>query len=71
MKLALWIGTILTVSGLIGVGYQSIGYPRKKDVGPVQTTRQSPDGIPIRPVLAEFALLGGIALVTFGTRGSE
>lgn len=73
MKGASLVGILLIVLGIIGLAYQGIGYTKKKDVadiGPIHATKDTHETIPIPPVLAGIALVGGIALVAVGAKGS-
>lgn len=73
MKAASLVGILLIVLGIIGLAYQGIGYTKRKDVadiGPIHATKETHETIPIPPLLAGIALVGGIALVAAGGRAS-
>lgn len=73
MKPALMVGILLIVLGIIGLAYQGIGYTKRKDVvdiGPIHATKDTHETIPIPPILAGIALIGGIALVASGAKSS-
>jgi hypothetical protein len=73
MKPALMVGILLIVLGIIGLAYQGIGYTKRKDVvdiGPIHATKDTHETIPIPPILAGIALIGGIALVASGAKNS-
>jgi len=73
MKAALLVGILLIVLGIIGLAYQGIGYTKRKDVadiGPIHATKETHETIPIPPILAGIALVGGIALVAVGAKAS-
>ena len=73
MKAASLVGILLIVLGIIGLAYQGIGYTKRKDVadiGPIHATKETHETIPIPPLLAGIALVGGIALVAVGGRAS-
>jgi hypothetical protein len=73
MKAASLVGILLIVLGIIGLAYQGIGYTKRKDVadiGPIHATKETHETIPIPPLLAGLALIGGIALVAVGAKGS-
>jgi hypothetical protein len=61
-----WIGFLLVILGVIGLGYAGIMLLRRDEVldaGPVQveTTRREP--VPIPPVAGAIALVGGVVLI--------
>lgn len=73
MKAASLVGILLIVLGIIGLAYQGIGYTKRKnvaDIGPIHATKDTHETIPIPPVLAGIALVGGIALVAVGAKNS-
>lgn len=73
MKPALLVGILLIVLGVIGVAYQGIGYTKTKDIadiGPIHATKDTHETIPIPPILAGIALVGGIALIVVGAKRS-
>jgi hypothetical protein len=73
MKPTFLVGLLLILLGIIGLAYQGIGYTKRKDVadiGPIHATKDTHETIPIPPVLAGLALIGGIALVVVGAKNS-
>ncbi len=71
MKPATVIGIVLIVLSIIGFAYQGITYTTREkviDIGPLQATTQKEKTIPLPPVFAAIALVGGIALVIVGSK---
>ena len=65
------VGIVLIVLSGIGLAYQGITYTKRKDIvdiGPIHATKDTHETIPIPPVLAGIALVGGIALVAVGAK---
>jgi hypothetical protein len=68
------VGIVLIILGVIGLAYQGIGYTKRKqvvDIGPIHATKDTHETIPIPPVLAGIALVGGIALVAVGAKAGS
>jgi hypothetical protein len=68
------LGIVLIILGIIGLAYQGIGYTKRKhvvDIGPIHATKDTHETIPIPPVLAGIALVGGIALVAVGGKAGS
>jgi hypothetical protein len=71
MKPAMLIGIILIVLSVIAFAYQGITYTTREkvlDIGPIEATAEKQKTIPIPPLLAGAALVGGVALVVAGNR---
>jgi hypothetical protein len=71
MKAATLVGIVLIVLSIIGFAYQGITYTTREkviDIGPIQATAEKEKTIPLPPVFAGIALVGGIALVIVGSR---
>jgi hypothetical protein len=71
MKPATLIGIILIILSLIGFAYQGITYTTREkvvDIGPIHATADKEKTIPLPPVFAGIALVGGIALVIVGSK---
>jgi hypothetical protein len=71
MKAATLIGIILIVLSIIGFAYQGITYTTREkvvDIGPIQATAEKQKTIPLPPVFAGLALVGGIVLVVVGSK---
>jgi hypothetical protein len=65
------VGIVLIFLSVIGFAYQGISYTKRKDIvniGPIHATKDTHETIPIPPVLAGIALVGGIALVAVGAK---
>jgi hypothetical protein len=66
-------GIILVVLGALALAYQGIDYTRREkviDIGPIHATKDTPERIPLPPILGGLALAGGIVLLIAGTRRS-
>jgi len=71
MKPATLMGIILIVLSIIGFAYQGITYTTREkviDIGPIQATAEREKTIPLPPVFAGLAFVGGIALVIVGNK---
>lgn len=71
MKLATILGIILIAIGVAGFALGGFSFTKKEkvlDVGPVEATADDKKTVPISPVLAGIALVGGIVLVAAGSR---
>jgi hypothetical protein len=71
MKTAIIIGVIFIVLGVISLALGGITYTSRKkvlDIGPVQASTEKQKRIPMPPVLGGISLVGGIVLVTLGSR---
>ncbi len=73
MRMALIVGVLLIVLGVVALAYRGITYNTREEViniGPIQATAEKKKTIPLSPVLGVAALAGGIVLVVAGTRRS-
>ena len=71
MKTATLAGLALLVLGVLSLAYQGITYTTHKkvvDIGPIQATKEEKQTIPLPPILGGIALVGGVVLLTAGTR---
>ena len=71
MKPAAIVGLILIVLGVVGfaVGGFSLWVKEKVvDLGPIEASADKKESVPISPVLAGLALVGGVVLLVAGTR---
>ena len=71
MKPAAIVGLVLIVLGVIGFALGGFSFTRKEkvlDLGPVEATADKKESVPIPPVLAGLALVGGVVLLVVGTR---
>ena len=71
MKPGTIIGLILTVLGVVGFALGGFSFTHKEkvlDVGPVEATADDKDTVPIPPILAGLALVGGVVLVAASAR---
>jgi hypothetical protein len=73
MKPATIVGIILILVGIVGFALGGFSFTQKEkvlDVGPVEATAEEKERVPIPPILAGLALVGGIVLVVAGARRS-
>jgi hypothetical protein len=71
MKPGTIIGIILIVVGLVGFALGGFSFTQKEkvlDVGPIEATAEDKETVPIPPILAGLALVGGIVLVAASAR---
>jgi hypothetical protein len=70
MKSATLAGLALIVIGIVSLAYQGITYTTHKkvlDIGSLHATKEEKNTIPLPPILGVVSLLGGVALVIFGS----
>jgi hypothetical protein len=73
MKPGMIVGIILIIVGVVGFALGGFSFTRKEkvlDVGPIEATAEDKESVPIPPVLAGIALVGGIVLVAASARRS-
>ena len=66
MKPGTIIGLILIVLGVVGFALGGFSFTHKEkvlDVGPIEATAEDKDTVPIPPILAGLAIVGGVVLV--------
>ncbi len=66
MKTSMLMGVVLIVLAVLAFSYQGINYTKREkvlDIGPIEATTEKRESIPIPPLVAGAALVGGIALV--------
>ena len=71
MKLAVVVGIVLIIVGVIGFAWGGLGWTtQKKDaqLGPLEITHKESHGIAFPPIASGICLVGGIVLVIFGSR---
>jgi hypothetical protein len=71
MKPATIIGILLIIVGVVGFALGGFSFTEKEkvlDVGPIEATAEDKETVPIPPILAGLALVGGIVLVVAGAR---
>jgi hypothetical protein len=71
MKPGTIIGLILIVLGVVGFALGGFSFTHKEkvlDVGPVEATADDKETVPIPPILAGLALVGGVILVAASAR---
>ena len=71
MKPGTIIGLILIVLGVVGFALGGFSFTHKEkvlDVGPIEATAEDKDTVPIPPILAGLALVGGVVLVATSAR---
>jgi len=71
MKAATIIGIALIILGIVALAYRGITYTQREkivDIGPLQATADREKTIPLPPILGGLSLVGGIVLVTVGSK---
>jgi len=71
MKPATIIGILLIVVGVVGFALGGFSFTQKEkvlDVGPIEATAEDKETVPIPPLLAGLALVGGVVLVAASAR---
>jgi drug/metabolite transporter (DMT)-like permease len=71
MKPGTIIGLILIVLGVVGFALGGFSFTHKEkvvDVGPIEATADDKETVPIPPILAGLALVGGVVLVAASAR---
>jgi hypothetical protein len=71
MKPATIIGIILIILGVVGLALGGFSFKHKEkvlDLGPVEASADKKESVPIPPLLAGIALVGGVVLVAAGAR---
>jgi hypothetical protein len=73
VKIAVIVGIVLIIVGMIGFAWGGLGWTtQKKDaqLGPLQITHKESHGIALPPIASGICLVGGIVLVVVGSRKS-
>ncbi|HEX6107026.1 MAG TPA: hypothetical protein VFZ26_15670 [Gemmatimonadales bacterium] len=73
MKPTAVIGIVLILLGVLGLVLGGFSFTQKEkvlDVGPIEATADDKETIPIPPVVAILAVVGGVVLVAAGARRS-
>jgi drug/metabolite transporter (DMT)-like permease len=71
MKPGTIIGIILIVLGVVGFALGGFSFTQKEkvlDLGPIEATAEDKETVPIPPILAGLALVGGVVLVAVSAR---
>ena len=71
MKPGTIIGLILIVLGVVGFALGGFSFTHREkvlDVGPIEATAEDKETVPIPPILAGLALVGGVVLVAASAR---
>lgn len=73
MKPGTVVGIILIVLGVVGFALGGFSFTQKEkvlDVGPIEATAEDKETIPIPPLLAGLAVVGGVVLLVASSRRS-
>jgi uncharacterized membrane protein YidH (DUF202 family) len=65
------IGVLLIVFGVVALALGGIRYTTREkviDLGPVQATTEKHHEVPLSPIVGVAAIVGGIAVLTVGSR---
>ena len=71
MKPATIVGILLIVLGVVGLALGGFSFTQKEkvlDLGPIEATAEDEETVPIPPLLAGLALVGGVVLVAASAR---
>lgn len=71
MKPTMIVGILLIVLGVVGLALGGFSFTQKEkvlDVGPIEATAEDKETVPIPPLLAGLALVGGVVLVAASAR---
>ena len=71
MKPGTIVGIILILVGVVGFALGGFSFTHKEkvlDVGPIEATADDKETVPIPPILAGLALVGGVVLVAASAR---
>ena len=71
MKPGMIVGILLIVLGVVGFALGGFSFTQKEkvlDVGPIEATAEDKETVPIPPLLAGHALVGGVVLVAASAR---
>ena len=71
MKPGTIVGIILIVLGVVGFALGGFSFTQKEkvlDIGPIEATAEDKETVPIPPILAGLALVGGVVLVAASAR---
>lgn len=71
MKPAMIVGILLIVLGIVGFALGGFSFTQKEkvlDLGPIEATAEDKERVPIPPLLAGLALVGGVVLVAASAR---
>jgi hypothetical protein len=67
------LGVVLVILGVFALAYQGISYTKREkvvDIGPIHATKDTTKTIPLPPILGGLALVGGIVLLTVGSKNN-
>jgi hypothetical protein len=71
MKPGMIVGIILIAVGVLGFALGGFSFTKREkvlDVGPIEATADDEKTVPIPPLLAGIALVGGVVLVAVSAR---
>ena len=71
MKPLVLLAILLIVCGALALAYQGFTYTHQEkvlDVGPIHATAEKQDHVSIPPILGGLMLVGGIALLVYGSK---
>ena len=69
MKPIGWVGVLLLVLGIVGFALGGFSFTEHKkvvDAGPIQVSADEKHSVPITPIAAGLAVVGGLALIAVG-----
>jgi hypothetical protein len=69
MRPIAWVGVLLLVLGIVGFAFGGFSFTRHKkvvDAGPLQISADEQHSVPITPIVAGLAVVGGLVLIGVG-----
>jgi hypothetical protein len=73
MRPAAIVGLILIVLGVLGLALGGFSFTQKEkvlDVGPIEATADEKESVPVPPLVAVLAIVGGVVLLATSARRS-
>jgi uncharacterized membrane protein YidH (DUF202 family) len=71
MKPAAIVGVLLIIIGIAGLAFGGFSFTRKEkvvDLGPIQSTADKKESLPVPPLLGALAIVGGVVLLASSAR---
>ena len=65
------VGALLILSGVILLAFGGFSFKSRErvaDVGPIEVTAERERSVPVSPILAGLAIVGGVVLIVASTR---
>jgi uncharacterized membrane protein YidH (DUF202 family) len=71
MKPAAIVGVLLIILGIVGLALGGFSFTRKEkvlDLGPIEASADKKESLPVPPLLAALAIVGGVVLLVSSSR---